>query len=139
MLQQRLPGASPGAWAEPAGPLIPGRAGSAEVLDPVSRAAVDIEPAGRAVNPLPATGGTGGAIRLVLGDQLSDSLTALEGIDLRNDVVLMAEVRDEATYVRHHKQKIALVFAAMRSHASRGLSGVSPAWLCCAIATRSKR
>lgn len=31
----------------------------------------------------------------------------------------MAEVRDEATYVRHHKQKIALVFAAMRKFAAR--------------------
>lgn len=31
----------------------------------------------------------------------------------------MAEVRDEATYVRHHKQKIALIFAAMRSFALR--------------------
>lgn len=60
-----------------------------------------------------------GALRLVLGDQLSEFLTALEGIDVRQDVVLMAEVRDEATYVRHHKQKIALIFAAMRSHAER--------------------
>ncbi len=60
-----------------------------------------------------------GAIRLVLGDQLSDSLSALSDIDPRNDVVLMAEVRGEATYVRHHKQKIALIFAAMRNHATR--------------------
>lgn len=61
----------------------------------------------------------GGAIRLVLGDQLSDSLSALDDIDVLNDVVLMAEVNEEATYVPHHKQKIALIFAAMRSHASR--------------------
>ena len=58
-------------------------------------------------------------LRLVLGDQLSDRLTALEGLDPAADTVLMAEVRDEATYVRHHKQKIALVFAAMRNHAER--------------------
>ena len=31
----------------------------------------------------------------------------------------MAEVRDEATYVKHHKQKIALTFAAMRHFAGR--------------------
>ena len=31
----------------------------------------------------------------------------------------MAEVRAEATYVSHHKQKIALIFAAMRSFARR--------------------
>ena len=58
-------------------------------------------------------------LRLVLGDQLSDDLSALDGLDSTADTVLMAEVRDEATYVRHHKQKIALVFAAMRNHAER--------------------
>lgn len=59
-----------------------------------------------------------GALRLVLGDQLSFDLSALDGLDPAADVVLMAEVWDEATYVKHHKQKIALVFAAMRSHAA---------------------
>ena len=29
----------------------------------------------------------------------------------------MAEVRSEATYVKHHKKKIALLFAAMRHFA----------------------
>jgi deoxyribodipyrimidine photolyase-related protein len=62
---------------------------------------------------------TGGTLRLVLGDQLSDRLSALEGLDAARDVVLIAEVQDEATYVRHHKQKIALTFAAMRSFALR--------------------
>ena len=55
---------------------------------------------------------------LVLGDQLSDALPSL--LALRpNDVVLMAEVWSEATYVNHHKQKIALIFAAMRHFAER--------------------
>ena len=58
-------------------------------------------------------------LRLVLGDQLSDDLSALDGLDPAADMVLMAEVWDEATYVRHHKQKLALVFAAMRNHAER--------------------
>jgi len=53
----------------------------------------------------------------VLGDQVSDTLSALADLDPARDVVLMAEVNDEATYVRHHKQKIALIFAAMRSFA----------------------
>jgi deoxyribodipyrimidine photolyase-related protein len=66
-----------------------------------------------------------GALRLVLGDQLSDSLSALRDLDPAVDEVLMAEVRDEATYVRHHKQKIALVFVAMRKFAARlGARGV---------------
>ena len=59
----------------------------------------------------------------VLGDQLTPSLAALRGADPKRDVVLMAEVADEATYVRHHKKKIAFVFSAMRHFASelRGL------------------
>lgn len=64
-------------------------------------------------------------LRLVLGDQLSPGLASLRGL-APGDVVLMAEVAEEATYVRHHKQKIALVFAAMRSFAAgltaRGVS-----------------
>ena len=55
----------------------------------------------------------------MLGDQLSDNLSALADLAPDRDVVLIAEVRDEATYVRHHKQKIALTFAAMRSFALR--------------------
>lgn len=60
-----------------------------------------------------------GVLRLVLGDQLSDALSALNGLDPQRDVVLMAEVMAEATYVKHHKQKIALVFAGMRNFAAR--------------------
>ena len=56
---------------------------------------------------------------LVLGDQLSDSLAALGAADPARDVVVMAEVRDEATYVRHHPKKIAFLFAAMRKFAAR--------------------
>jgi len=53
-------------------------------------------------------------LRLVLGDQLSDNLSALEGLDPAHDVVLMMEVRDECTYVPHHPQKIVLILSAMR-------------------------
>ena len=60
-----------------------------------------------------------GVLRLVLGDQLSDGLSSLADIDPAVDVVLMAEVMDEATYVRHHKQKCVLVFSAMRQFAER--------------------
>ncbi len=58
-------------------------------------------------------------LRLVLGDQLSDSLAALDGLDPKRDVVLMAEVRAECTYVRHHKKKIVLVLSGMRHFADR--------------------
>ena len=56
-------------------------------------------------------------LRIVLGDQLSDDLTALADLDQGRDVVLMMEVAEETTYVRHHKQKIALVLSAMRHFA----------------------
>lgn len=56
---------------------------------------------------------------LVLGDQLSLSLSALGVADPSRDVVVMAEVRGEAKAVPHHPQKIALIFAAMRHHAAR--------------------
>ncbi|MEM6492232.1 MAG: cryptochrome/photolyase family protein, partial [Pseudomonadota bacterium] len=52
-----------------------------------------------------------GALRLVLGDQLSPAIAALRDGDPASDVVLLAEAQSEATYVRHHKQKIALIFA----------------------------
>ena len=61
----------------------------------------------------------GGCLRLVLGDQISDTLSSLADIDPGRDVVLMAEVMDEATYVAHHKQKFVLVFSAMRQFAER--------------------
>ncbi len=54
---------------------------------------------------------------LLLGDQLSRSISALEGFDPARDRVLMAEVASEATYVRHHKQKLVMVFSAMRHFA----------------------
>lgn len=53
----------------------------------------------------------------VLGDQLSPALASLRDIDRGRAVVLMMEVWDEATYVRHHQKKIALIFAAMRHFA----------------------
>jgi deoxyribodipyrimidine photolyase-related protein len=56
-------------------------------------------------------------LRLILGDQLSRDLTALSDADPKSDIILMAEVMREATYVRHHKKKIAFLFAAMRHFA----------------------
>jgi deoxyribodipyrimidine photolyase-related protein len=56
-------------------------------------------------------------LRLVLGDQLTHSLSALDDVDPKQDVVFMAEVAAETTYVPHHKQKIVLVLSAMRHFA----------------------
>lgn len=57
------------------------------------------------------------SVRFVLGDQLSRSISSLRDIDSSTDIVLMTEVRDETTYVPHHKQKIALILSAMRHFA----------------------
>ena len=56
-------------------------------------------------------------LRLILGDQLSHNVSSLKDIDPENDTILMCEVWDEATYVKHHKKKIAFLFSAMRHFA----------------------
>ncbi|MDU8912769.1 cryptochrome/photolyase family protein [Aestuariicoccus sp. MJ-SS9] len=56
---------------------------------------------------------------LILGDQLTPDIAALKEADKATDTIVMAEVADEATYVRHHPKKIALIFAAMRKFAAR--------------------
>jgi deoxyribodipyrimidine photolyase-related protein len=56
------------------------------------------------------------SLRLVLGDQLTHSLTALKDWQ-PNDAVLMCEVMEEASYVKHHPKKIAFLFSAMRHFA----------------------
>ena len=55
---------------------------------------------------------------LVLGDQLTETLSALRAADPARDVVVMAEVMEEGTYVPHHPQKITLILAAMRTFAA---------------------
>ncbi len=56
-------------------------------------------------------------LRLILGDQLSQSLSSLGDIDRESDTVLMCEVMGEVTYVRHHKKKVAFILSAMRHFA----------------------
>ncbi len=57
-------------------------------------------------------------LRLILGDQLSPGISSLADANKDTDVILMAEVVDECTYVKHHKKKIALVLSAMRHFAN---------------------
>jgi deoxyribodipyrimidine photolyase-related protein len=54
---------------------------------------------------------------LVLGDQLSPNLSSLATADPAHDLVVMCEVAEEATYVRHHKKKLILLISAMRHFA----------------------
>ncbi|MDF1727770.1 MAG: cryptochrome/photolyase family protein, partial [Sulfitobacter sp.] len=55
---------------------------------------------------------------LVLGDQLTQDLSALKKADKDSDIVVMAEVTEETEYVRHHPKKIAFILAAMRKFAA---------------------
>lgn len=54
----------------------------------------------------------------ILGDQLTHGLASLAGVDKANARLLLMEVADETTYVRHHKAKIVLILSAMRHFAA---------------------
>ncbi len=56
-------------------------------------------------------------LRFILGDQLSRSVSSLRDVDPSKDTILMVEVAEEATYVRHHKAKLVFIFSAMRHFA----------------------
>ena len=58
-----------------------------------------------------------GSLRFIFGDQLSLSISSLQDVDPALDMVLMCEVADELTYVKHHKKKIAFQLSAMRHFA----------------------
>ena len=54
---------------------------------------------------------------IVLGDQLDEQSSALQGFDAAQDVVWMAEVAEESTHVWSAKQRIAVFLSAMRHFA----------------------
>jgi deoxyribodipyrimidine photolyase-related protein len=56
---------------------------------------------------------------LVLGDQLTEGLSALAAGDPGRDIVVMAEVAGEAAAIPHHPKKIAFVLSAMRRFAAQ--------------------
>ena len=61
-----------------------------------------------------------GSIRhlvIILGDQLDQESSALEGFDPLQDLVWMAEVAEESTHVWSAKQRIAVFLSAMRHFA----------------------
>ena len=54
---------------------------------------------------------------LVFGDQLTTRVPAFDAIDVGRDVVMMAEVAEEATHVASHRQRTTLFLSAMRHFA----------------------
>ena len=67
--------------------------------------------------------GSNRALVLLLGDQLSPNISSLADADRTRDIVLMVEVAEETTYVRHHKKKIAFILSAMRHFAAELIEG----------------
>ncbi|MBN9542234.1 MAG: cryptochrome/photolyase family protein [Alphaproteobacteria bacterium] len=53
---------------------------------------------------------------LILVDQLSHNISSLNNIQ-KDDIILIMETMQEATYVKHHKKKLVFTFAAMRHFA----------------------
>lgn len=51
---------------------------------------------------------------VILGDQLSLNLVSLQAVSPESSHILMAEVSDEAVYVKHHKKKLVFILSAMR-------------------------
>jgi len=56
-------------------------------------------------------------LRVILQDQLSHSICSLSDLDKKNDCVLLMEVEEEFTFVKHHPKKIAFLISAMRHFA----------------------
>ena len=56
------------------------------------------------------------SLRLVMGDQLSESVSSLRDYQ-PGDTVLICELWQETTYVRHHKKKLVFMLSAMRHFA----------------------
>lgn len=61
-------------------------------------------------------------LRVILWDQLSHSISSLKKVDPPQDVILMCEVKEECTYVKHHKKKLVFLLSAMRHFAAELLS-----------------
>jgi deoxyribodipyrimidine photolyase-related protein len=55
---------------------------------------------------------------LLLGDQLSESISSLKEFNKNTDAILLCEVAEETDYVPHHPKKIAFIFSAMRHFAT---------------------
>lgn len=56
-------------------------------------------------------------LRPLYCDQLTRTLSSLRGLSKEDDLMLLAETKREATYVKHHKKKLIFQFSAMRHFA----------------------
>lgn len=58
-------------------------------------------------------------LRLIFGDQLNQNISALTDCAKERDLLFMSEIKEEASYVKHHKKKLVFIFAAMRNFAQQ--------------------
>ncbi len=58
-----------------------------------------------------------GALRVILWDQLSWSLSSLEECEKKDDYILLIESSAQATFVKHHKKKLLFLWSAQRHFA----------------------
>jgi len=56
-------------------------------------------------------------LRVILWDQLSESISSLEDHNPNQDIILMCETHEDCTYVKHHKKKLVFILSAMRHFA----------------------
>ena len=49
-------------------------------------------------------------LAVILGDQLNLKISSLKNFDPKEDNILLCEVLEEASYVKHHKKKIVFIF-----------------------------
>ncbi|MFZ0075147.1 MAG: cryptochrome/photolyase family protein, partial [Exiguobacterium undae] len=57
------------------------------------------------------------ATRWIFGNQLNHTLPLLQEADPKHDVILMVEATSRSTWKTYHKQKLVLIFSAMRHFA----------------------
>ncbi len=55
----------------------------------------------------------------ILGNQLNENLEGFEAIDPKGDIILFLECKDRSLWKNEHKQKLVLVFSAMRHFARK--------------------
>ncbi len=61
-------------------------------------------------------------LRVILLDQISESITSLRGINKADDIVMMCECIEDFTYIPHHPKKIAFQLSAIRHFRDKLLS-----------------
>lgn len=57
-------------------------------------------------------------LSIVFPDQLCDEIDCIKAINKKEDTILMMEVIEEFTFVKHHKKKIVFLLSAMRHFAA---------------------